>query len=147
VAVRPCFFVVEDGGTFWRLKKRTFERILLQHDDEVHPEFAGQRVKYATIYVDYDGRRPVFVRSASFGHIKFDKTGRLDAKEDERYQQLFIQKFPDLDELLKPHLTAARVARVDEQIEREFGWQPTPELRDQLYEAALHNRLVGGPRH
>jgi hypothetical protein len=57
VVVRPCFSVVDDGGTFWRLKKRTFVRILLQHDDEVHPEFAGQRVKYAAINVGYDGRR------------------------------------------------------------------------------------------
>ena len=41
-----------------------------------------------------------------------------------------------IEELQTPQITPARVQPVQHQIEREFGWQPTPALRDQLYDAA-----------
>lgn len=41
VKVRACYFVVESDGTFWRLPKKTFYRILQQSDAERRLEFAG----------------------------------------------------------------------------------------------------------
>jgi hypothetical protein len=147
VTVRACYFIVDDDGTFWRLKKQTFYRILQQREDEVHPEFRGRRIRYAEIRVDYDGRRPVAVQGATFRNLTFDASGRLDESEVQSYEQLFIQKMPNVEELDKPHLTDARAARIDDEIERQFGWQPTRSLRDQLYAAALRGTLVGGTIH
>lgn len=113
----------------------------------MHPEFKGQRVRYAEIYVDFDGRRPIAVQRAVFRHLAFDESGRLDEHEWQKYDQLFAQTWPRIEELEEPHITNARAERAHDEIDRQFGWQPTPALRDQLYDAALHNRLVGGYRH
>jgi len=144
MAVRPCYYLVLDNNTFLRLRKETFYRIMLQHEDEVHPEFKGQRVRYAAIYIQYDGRRPLAVKRASFGYIPFDQNGRLDEHEWQKEQGLFVQYFPDLKNLEKPQVEEARIARVDQEMEREFAWEPAPTLRQQLYDAALHNKLSGG---
>lgn len=142
--VRPCYYLVPENNTFQRLRKETFYRIMLQHEDEVHPEFKGQRVKYAAIYVQYEGRRPLAVRRATFGLITFDENGRFDDAQWEKGAQLVVDAFALPNEVAKPHLTDARVAQVNAEYEREFGWEPSPTLRRQLYDAALHNKLHGG---
>jgi hypothetical protein len=147
VSVRACYFIVHDDGTFWRLAKKRFFRILQPRDGDTHPEFKAQRIKYAEINVDFDGRRPLAVQSAYFGHLKFDENGCLDEAEQERFEQLMIQTWPSPTGILQPRVAHLHTARARQQIEREFSWQPEPALRDQLYDAALHNRLVGGYRH
>lgn len=143
VPVRPSYYLVLDDNTFRRLRKNTFYRIMLQHEDEVHPEFKGQRVKYAAIYIQYDGHRPIAVRRATFGVITFDENGRFDDTQWQRQAQLVVEGFPHSDEVNQPHLTDARVARANEEYGHEYGWEPTPSLRKQLYDAALHNKLTG----
>jgi len=49
LSVRPCYFIVHDDGTFWRLAKKRFFRILQPRDGDTHPEFKAQRIKYAEI--------------------------------------------------------------------------------------------------
>jgi hypothetical protein len=144
MAVRPCYYLVLDNNTFLRLRKDTFYRIMLQHEDEAHPEFKGQRVRYAAIYIQYEGRRPLTVKRASFGYISFDENGRFDDAEWQKEQELFVQYFPDPENRDKPGVEEARIAHLDAQIERELGWEPSPTLRHQLYDAALHNKLSGG---
>ena len=67
-----------DDGTFARLAVASFYRIVRQDTRAIHPEFRGQRVKYAEIFVALDGRRPVAVRHAAFGYLAFDGEGRFD---------------------------------------------------------------------
>lgn len=147
MAVRTFFYIVSDDGTFSRLPKKTFYRILRYGDEESSPAFKGQRIKYAEIHVEYDGHRPVAVRRAVYRHLKFDEHGRLDQAESDRFDELFVQLWPQLDELERRELTDARAAEIKAQIEREFGWQPAPALREQLFDAALRNRPRGGYRH
>lgn len=146
MTTRPCYFIVDEHGTFWRLARRTFERIMLRHDDELHPEFKGKRVKYAELHVEYRGRRPIAVRRAFFRYLTFDETGRADQKQIAAYEQLLVEKFPLIEELEHPEVTARRAARADQKIERDFGWKPKHTLVDQLYEAVLNHQLVGGGR-
>lgn len=145
MAVRPCYFIVEEDGTFTRIAKRTFYRILQQHDDEVHPEYKGRRVKYAQIDVIYEGRRPVEVHRGYYGHVLFDQEGRFDTTEFDQAAQIIVREW-DIPKVDEPEVVHFDHSAADE-IERRFGWQPKTALREQLYEAALHNKLVGGYRH
>lgn len=144
MAVRPCYYLVFDDNTFQRIRKDSFYRIMLQHENEVHPEFRGQCVRYAEISIQYEGRRPITVKRASFSYILFDQNGRLDDRQWQRQAQYTVEHFPQPGEAANPHLAEARIAELHEQYDREFSWKPTPSLREQLYHAALHNKLSGG---
>ena len=145
--LRPCYFIVHDDGSFYRINKRTFYRILEQRDDELHPEFAGQRVKYAEISVSLDGyKRPLAVHRTSFGVLAFDQGGKIDDEQIMKIQAAVVEAFPRIGEFEHPELTDARAARANEEVDREFGWEPSPFLVKQLCDAALTNKLVGGTR-
>lgn len=145
--VRPCYYIVGDNGTFSRLAAASFYRIVRQDAREIHPEFGGQRVKYAEIFVALDGRRPVFVPHAAFGFLSFDGEGRFDAREWEQFDELMVQAWhvPVLSEAA--NVSDMRVRIAERRMEEEHSWTPTAALRDQLYDAALHNRATGGHAH
>lgn len=142
--VRSYYFIVENDGTFWRLSKKTFYRILQPRGDEVHAEFAGQRVRYAQIQVLHDGTHPTYVARATFHSLKFDETGRLDDDDVLKQQQLAVQLLNDPDDMNEPGRREARIKSVNDEFDLRFGWTPTAELRDQLFAAALANKRSGG---
>lgn len=140
--VRTCFFIVENDGTFWRMPKKTFYRILQPRDGEAYPEFAGQRVRYAQIVVVHDGTRPASVARASFHSLKFDGAGCLDDDDVLKQQQLAVQLLHDPDDMNQPHSRAARIESVNAEFDLRFGWAPADELRERLFAAALANKRV-----
>lgn len=142
--VRPRYYIVGDDGTFARLTVASFYRIVRKDPHELHPEFRGQRVKYAEIFVAVDGRRPVAVRHAAFGYLSFDDEGRFDAAEWEKFGELMIQAWPSPVPSDHDNVPDMRVRLAERKLEEEHKWTPTAALRDQLYDAALHNRATGG---
>lgn len=144
VRVRPRYYIVCDDGTFARLAVASFYRIVREDAREIHPEFRGQRVKYAEIFVALDGRRPVAVRHAAFGYLSFDGEGRFDAAEWENYAQVMIQAWPSPVLPESSNVPDIRVRLAERRLEEDFSWKPTAVLRDQLYDAALHNKATGG---
>jgi hypothetical protein len=144
VRVRSCYFVIENDGTFWRLPKRALYRILQQRDDATHPEFAGQRVRYAQLDVCYEGDDAYSVGRATFHTLKFDAAGRLDEDDVLSQQQLAIQLLDDPDDIDDPRRREARITTVNEEFALRFQWTPTPELRELLFAAALGNKRSGG---
>jgi hypothetical protein len=144
VRVRPRYYIVGDDGTFSRLAVASFYRIVRQDPHEVHPEFRSRRVKYAEIFVALDGRRPVAIRHAAFGYLSFDAEGRFDAAEWERYAGLMVQAWPSPIPSDASSVSDMRGRIAERQLEEEHHWTPTAALRDQLFDAALHNRATGG---
>lgn len=142
--VRPRYYIVGDDGTFSRLAVASFYRIVREDAREIHPEFRGQRVKYAEIFVALDGRRPVAVRHAAFGYLSFDGEGRFDAGEWEKYAQVMIQAWPSPVLAETSNVSDIRVRLAERCLDEDFSWKPTAALRDQLYDAALRNKATGG---
>ena len=142
--VRPRYYIIGDDGTFVRLAVASFYRIVRQDPHEVHPEFRGRRVKYAEIFVALDGRHPVAVRHAAFGYLSFDGEGRFDAAEWEKFADLMVQAWPSPVPSDRDNVSEMRVRVAERQLDEDHNWTPTAALRDQLYDAALHNRATGG---
>lgn len=140
--VRPRYFIVGDDGTFARLAIASFYRIVRQDPGEVHPEFRGQRVKYAEIFVAVDGRRPVSVRQAAFGYLTFDAEGRFDAAEWEKFADLMVQAWPSPVPSDHDAVSEMRVRVAERRLEEDNNWTPTAALRDQLYAAALQDKVI-----
>lgn len=144
VRVRPRYYIVGDDGTFSRLAIASFYRIVRQDAREVHPEFRGQRVKYAEIFVALDGRRPVAARHAAFGYLSFDGEGRFDAAEWGKFADLMVQAWPSPVPSDHDNVSEMRICLAERQLDEDHNWTPTAALRDQLYDAALHDRATGG---
>lgn len=140
----PCrgiYFIVSDDGTFSRIAKKTFFRILEQHKDEVHLEFKKQRVKWAQIDVELEDNRPVSVVRESYGFLDFDEDGRFDSAAYDKYNDMLVGHWdhtkPDIEFTEEEQLW----------IDTEFTWKPSPALRVQLHRAALQNKRFGGHLH
>lgn len=142
--VRSSYYVVESDGTFWRLPKKTFARIVEPRHNEAHLEFAGQRVRYAQIDVAYEGNAPIAVARATFHSLKFDATGHLDDEDIFKQQELMLKRLAEPDDYSHPGRREARAAQVDDELELRFHWTPTDELRQRLLAAALGNKRSGG---
>jgi hypothetical protein len=146
VSVRPCYFIVYADGTFWRITKKKFYRILQPREGDTNPEFKSQRIKYAAINVDYDGRRPLSVHSADFGVITFDENGCLDETEQLRYEQLMMDTRPSATGL-QPRAAKRLGLRAQQQIDREFGIAAVAGTARPTLRSCAHNKLVGGSIH
>ena len=142
--VRSCYYVVESDGTFWRMPKKTFARIIEPRHNEQHVEFAGQRVRYAQIDVAYEGNDPIAVARATFHSMKFDDTGHLDEEDVFKQQEVMLKRLGQTDDYYHPGRREARAAQADEEFDLRFGWTPTEELRQRLFAAALANKRSGG---
>jgi hypothetical protein len=142
--VRSCYYIVESDGTFWRMPKKTFARIIEPRHAEPHPEFAGQRVRYAQIDVAYDGNDAIRVARATFHTFKFDDAGQLDEEDVFKQQELALQQLSTSDDHQHPARAEGRREKANDEFDLRFAWTPTDELRHRLFDAALANKRSGG---
>jgi hypothetical protein len=79
-------FLVGKDDTVHKFSYSKLDRLLMGDSQELLPEMANSRIRYAIIRLETRHRRPVGVIGAEFGFVKLDHAGRVD--EDERARQL-----------------------------------------------------------
>jgi hypothetical protein len=79
-------FLVDKDDTVRKFSYTKLDGLLMGFSQELLPEMANSRIRYAIIRLETRDRRPVCVIGAEFGFLKLDHAGRVD--EDERARQL-----------------------------------------------------------
>ena len=91
-------------------------------------EYAGQRVRYVSLFLEVKNRKPIKILSADNGYIQFDAAGKVDpsdidvqvAETGKIMNAIISQKPGDVLSELKPDLAAL-------QYKDRFKWEITPE--------------------
>lgn len=138
----PRYYLIADDGKIHRLARNTFYKLLEQKIVNPFPEFKGKRVKLATVNVRLDGRRAVAVARASFTFMTFDANGIFDSSEWEAATEATIAtwtvpKLPSSSPVID-----ARARFADLRYELEQTWEPSEDLRRQLFATATANRAT-----
>ena len=107
--IRVCLVV---NGKVKRIGTDQFSRI----GDQLHPEYAGEKIPYAVLMFEREGVRLGDLRYCEGGYVGFDKSGKLDESSQVNHVRLLQAAEND------PKSFAARKAQ---QIRGEIAWHPT----------------------
>lgn len=141
------YYIVDDDGAIRHLARATFNRIILQLTCSPFADLAGKRVRLAQITVQLDGRKALAVQRASFTYLTFDANGLFDPAEWEDAARATIESWPSP---AKPHNSPVIKAAhrfVDRRGALEYDWQPTDELRRELFAKATHHPRPHTPKN
>lgn len=136
------YYPIANNGKIHRLARTTFYRLLEQKIPTPFPEFNGKRVKLATVSVRLDGRRAIGVTRASYTFITFDANGILDSTEWDAASEATIATWTTPSFAPSSPVIDARARFADRRNELEQTWEPSDDLRRQLFATATANRAT-----
>lgn len=136
IGVRILFL---DGDRIIRVSQRRFERLVDRDLNEAMPEYAGQRLRCAMVYVQLADRKPVEVVRIDYMVLPLDPEGRLDADLQSRKMMLAGEMFG-----FGMTGTAERVVDfgpylAEKQYRAEYKWKPTENEERALVDLALEH--------
>jgi hypothetical protein len=138
----PRYYLIADDGKIHRLARNTFYKLLEQKIPAPLPEFNGKRVKLATVNVRLDGRRAIAVARASYTFITFDANGFFDSTEWDAATEATIETWTVPTLPSSSPFIDARARFADRRYELEQTWQPSDDLRRQLFANATAGRAT-----
>lgn len=136
IGVRIMFL---DGDRIIRVSQRRFERLVDRDLNEAMPEYAGQRIRCAMVYVQLADRKPVEVVRIDYMVLPLDPEGRVDADLQSRKMMLAGEMFG-----FGMTGTAERVVDfgpylAERQYRAEYKWKPTENEERALVDLALEH--------
>ena len=136
IGVRIMFL---DGDRIIRVSQRRFERLVDRDLNEAMPEYVGQRIRCAMVYVQLADRKPVEVVRIDYMVLPLDPEGRLDADLQSRKMMLAGEMFG-----FGMTGTAERVVDfgpylAEKQYRAEYKWKPTENEERALVDLALEH--------
>jgi hypothetical protein len=134
------FFVNEDE-TLKRIPLTRYER-LLGADPEVRlQEYAGKRVRYALVILEFVNRKPLEIESIQYSILSFDPDGRIDAGELEKEMKLGLKMLqPSATDLDPPNVINAEDRFAMKSFHDRYTWTPSSEVERAIAEAIFGKR-------
>ena len=136
IGVRIMFL---DGDRIIRVSQRRFVRLVDRDLNEAMPEYAGQRIRCAMVYVQLADRKPVEVVRIDYMVLPLDPEGRVDSDLQSRKMMLAGEMFG-----FGMTGTAERVVDfgpylAEKQYRAEYKWKPTENEERALVDLALEH--------
>lgn len=123
-------YLIDDNDFLLRLSMARYRRLSRRELDERLPQYAGKRVRCATVVLELAGRKPVAINRINYHKLSFDAEGRLDSTELERQARLAVEVLPPLtDEERSGQVINARSHFAKKRYGHEFKWTATPEIQ------------------
>ena len=71
-------FIVNDDDSLERLALTRYERLMQRDPDTSFPQYAGKRVRYAEVAIEFENRKPVEILRMEYFIMHFDSKGWID---------------------------------------------------------------------
>lgn len=129
-------FLIAADDTVHALSNAAFMRMLRRESDTRIPEFAGQRVRQASIVISLVGREPTAIVRCTFSILDIDENGALDV---ERWNAQQVARVADPFASERP-VRGDRPQVIDAAhrfITRGGSWVPEQALLNRIKQAAL----------
>ena len=129
-------YLLSADDTVYALASTAYMRMLRREDVARVPEFAGQRVRQASIAVEAVDGIPTRIVHCTFSILDFGRDGLLDV------ERLLSQQFARVDDLLEPERPAhGRGSQIVDAasrfVARGGAWEPAQRLMRRIRAAAL----------
>jgi len=136
IGVRVMFL---DGDRIIRVSQRRFERLVDRDLNEAMPEYAGQRLRCAMVYVQLADRKPVEVVRIDYMVLPLDPEGRLDADLQSRKMMLAGEMFGRGIAGTAERVVDFGPYLAERQYHAEYNWTPTANEERVLVDLALEH--------
>ena len=136
IGVRILFL---DGDRIIRVSQRRFERLVDRDLNEAMPEYAGQRLRCAMVYVQLADRKPVEVVRIDYRLLPLDPDGRLDADLQSRKMMLAGEMFGRGIAGTSERVVDFGPYLAEKQYRAEYKWKPTENEERALVDLALEH--------
>ena len=131
-------FICEDNK-IKKIPAAKFQRLWHGDQKEKIPEYAGKRVKFASLVVQLETRKPVTVAHSDYMIIKIDDQGTFDRQE---MDQMHIQAMKSIDifgEISPDKNLPENVIDKTKYFQRKqylnkYQWEPTPKTIGDIYD-------------
>ena len=131
-------FLVDDNDSLQRISMARLDRLLHFDRRESVPQFAGNRVRCAMVFLEVAGRQVLAIRNIDHFLLSFDTKGRIDKKEWEKGMRLGMELLPSLhDEQYPQQVIDAQHRFAKRRYEHEFKWKPSRKVEEAIVTAVF----------
>jgi hypothetical protein len=129
-------FLFSDDNSIKRLSLTLYERLLQRDPNEHLLKYAGKRMRFAEVAVEFEERKPVQILRVVYGILPFDFEGRIDAAEQEKEMRLCAEMMPPiLSGRSSPKTVDAQHQFAKKRFDDQFRWEPTYQTENVILEA------------
>ena len=131
-------FFIDDDDSVHRVSLARYKRLINRALMERLSEFAGRRVRCASIFLEVADGKPAAVTHIEYSIISFDDSGQISADRTEKEMQLAANLLSSSIEEQQPaRIIDARRYFLKRQYEHEFKWVPSRDLERAIIEAVF----------
>lgn len=131
-------FLVNEDDSIEQLQVDQYERLLRRDPGIQLFEYAGRRIRYASVVIDLVAKQQPAIIQTQFSYLIFDADGRLDVAERGKKASLALNTLPPIyAETQDLQLINARYKFARKRYDFQYKWQPSPSLIAAIERAAL----------
>ena len=121
-------FIVNDDDSLERLSLKKYERLMQRAPDISFPQYAGKRVRYAEVTIEFENRKPVEILRMEYFIMHFDPKGRIDGTVRDDIMSLGVNLTPPIYFKNDPVVIEAQHHFVKKRFDHQFRWKSTPDI-------------------
>ena len=133
-------FIVNDDNSLERLALKKYERLMQRDPDISFPQYAGKRVRYAEVAVEFENRKPVEILRMEYFIMQFDAKGQIDGTVQDDIMSLGVNLTPPIYFKNDPVVIDAQHRFAKKRFDHQFRWKPTPEIEMAILKAIFKTK-------
>ena len=131
-------FFLDDDDSLQRISMAQLDRLLHFDRRESLQQYAGKRVRCATVILEVAGRQAQAIRNIDYFLLQFNDKGRIDKKDWEKGMRLGMELLPFIpNEELPKKVIHAQHRFAKRRYEHEFKWKPSRKVEEAIVAAML----------
>ena len=131
-------YIINGDDHLHRLPVAKYERLLDQDSKERLLQYAGERVRFASVFIEMENRKPVEILRIQYAYLKFDSEGRLDPSEMENRARLVVDMLADFESYIETDkVIDAQHKFAKKQLEDRYRWVPSQDLEASIVKAVF----------
>ena len=134
-------FIVNDDNSLERLSLKKYERLMARTPDISFPQYAGKRVRYAEVAIEFENRKPVEILRMEYFIMHFDSKGRIDGTVEDDIKSIGVNLVPPIYFEKDPVVIDAQHHFAKKRFDHQFRWKPTPEIEMIILQAIFKTKI------
>ena len=135
-------FIVNDDNSLERLSLKKYERLMKRDPDISFPQYAGKRVRYAEVAIEFENRKPVEIIRMQYFIMHFDSKGRIDISKQDNTRSLGVNMTPPLHVESDPVVIDAQHHFAKKRFDHQHRWKPSPKIEMAILKSIFKNKAM-----
>jgi hypothetical protein len=133
-------FIVNDDSSLKRLPLKKYEGLMKRDPYISFPQYAGKRVRYAEVALEFENRKPVGILRMEYFIMHFDSKGRIEGTVEDEIRSIGVNLIPPIYFEKDPVVIDAQHHFAKKRFDHQFRWKPTPEIEMAILQAIFKNK-------